>query len=140
MQMIKPNNIDEYIDGFPKEVQKMLQQVRATIQKAAPEAKEAIKYGMPAFTLNGNLVFFAGYANHIGFYPIPTGIDAFKKELSVYKTGKGSVQFPLDKPMPFKLIARIVKYRVVQNAEKEMVKNISSRQQHVVKKKTGPSR
>lgn len=113
-------NIDEYIAGFPKDVQKMLKDIRATIKKAAPKAEEAIKYAMPTFVLHGNLVHFAGYKNHIGFYPAPMGIEAFKKELSVYEGGKGSVQFPLDKPMPLALIAKIVKYRVMMN--EEMVK------------------
>lgn len=112
------NNIDEYISNFPAEIQILLEQVRATIKKAAPEAKEAIKYGMPTFVLNGNLVHFAAFKNHIGFYPVPTGIEAFKKELSVYKGGKGSVKFPLDKPMPLDLIIKIVKFRVKENLEK----------------------
>lgn len=113
----KPTTIDEYIAGFPKDVQKILEQVRATIQKAAPEAKEAIKYAMPAFTLNGNLVFFAAFKNHIGFYALPSGNVAFKKELAAYKTGKGSIQFPIDKPMPLSLITKIVKYRIKENLE-----------------------
>lgn len=111
-------NIDEYIQGYPKDVQKILKEIRATIKKAAPGAEEAIKYAIPTFMLNGNLVFFAAYENHIGFYPAPTGAEAFKKELSVYKTGKGSVQFPIDKPMPLGLITKIVKFRVKENLEK----------------------
>ena len=118
MKDIQVNNIDEYISGFPKDVQKILQEVRSVIRKAAPQAAEAIKYRMPTFVLNGNLVHFAGYKNHIGFYPVPSGIEAFKKELSVYKGGKGSVQFPLDEPMPLALISRIVKFRVKKNLEK----------------------
>jgi uncharacterized protein YdhG (YjbR/CyaY superfamily) len=114
----QPKNIDEYIAGFPKEVQVILEEIRTTIRKAAPEAEEAIKYRMPTFTLKGNLVHFAAFKNHIGFYPIPTGIEAFKKELSQYKGGKGSVQFPLDKPIPLDLISRIVKFRVRENLEK----------------------
>jgi uncharacterized protein YdhG (YjbR/CyaY superfamily) len=114
----QPKNIDEYIAGFPKEVQVILEGIRTTIRKAAPEAEEAIKYRMPTFTLKGNLVHFAAFKNHIGFYPIPTGIEAFKKELSQYKGGKGSVQFPLDKPIPFDLINRIVKFRVRENLER----------------------
>lgn len=117
-----PANIDEYIASFPKAIQQLLQQVRNTIQKAAPDAKEAIKYAMPTFTLNGNLVHFAAFTNHIGFYPAPTGMDAFKKELSVYKTGKGSVQFPLDQPMPLALITKIVKLRVKEDEEKARLK------------------
>lgn len=111
-------DIDEYIAAFPKEIQKHLQQMRKTIQKAAPQAEETINYAMPTFILNGNLVHFAGYANHIGFYPTPSGIEAFKKELSVYKGAKGSVQFPLDKPLPLELVTKIVKFRVVENVEK----------------------
>lgn len=111
-------NIDDYIKSFPEEVQQLLVQVRATIKKAAPNATEDIKYGMPTFVLNGNLVHFAAFKNHIGFYPVPTGIEAFKMELSVYKTGKGSVQFPIDEPMPLKLIEKIVAFRVNENEAK----------------------
>ena len=119
MTTIKPNNIDEYIAGFPKDAQKILGQIRATIKKAAPGAEETISYAIPAFKLKGHyLVYFAGYKNHIGLYPAPRGNEAFKKELSVYKGGKGTVQFPLDKPMPLNLITRIVKFRVKENAEK----------------------
>lgn len=114
----KPKNIDEYIAGFPENVQHMLQQIRETIQKAAPKAEEAISYAMPTFKLNGNLIHFAGYKNHIGLYPAPQGIEAFKKELSAYKGAKGSVQFPLDQPMPLALITKIVKFRVAQSLEK----------------------
>ena len=115
-------NIDEYISGFPEEIQILLEQVRATIKQAAPEAEEAIKYAMPTFVLNGNLVHFAAFKNHIGFYPVPSGIEAFKKELSVYKGAKGSVQFPLDQPMPLELIAKIVKFRMNENLRKAKVK------------------
>lgn len=115
-------NIDEYIASFPKETQQLLELVRAAIQKAAPDATEAISYAIPTFKLNGNLVHFAAFANHIGFYPAPTGSEAFKKELFVYKTGKGSVQFPIDKPMPLDLITRIVKFRVKENLEKAKAK------------------
>ncbi len=110
--------IDQYIKGFPKEIQILLEQVRTTVRKAAPEAQETIKYAMPTFVLNGNLVHFAAFQNHIGFYPAPTGIDAFTEELSVYKGGKGSVQFPLDQPLPLDLITRIVKFRVKENQSK----------------------
>lgn len=116
--MLKPETTDDYIASFPEETQKVLQQVRATIKKAAPKAEEKISYGMPAFVLNGNLVYFAGYKNHIGFYALPSGHRAFQKELSKYKMGKGSVQFPLGEPMPLKLITQIVKFRVIENAEK----------------------
>ncbi|HET9431886.1 MAG TPA: DUF1801 domain-containing protein [Chitinophagaceae bacterium] len=112
-------SIDEYIAGFPKEIQKILEEVRATIKKAAPTAGETIKYAIPTFTLNGNLVHFAAFKNHIGFYPAPSGIEAFRKELSVYKGAKGSIQFPIDQPMPLDLISRIVKFRVKENSSKE---------------------
>ena len=118
MEAIKPKNIDEYIAAFPEDTQNLLQQIRETIKKAAPQAEETISYAMPTFKLNGNLVHFAAYKNHIGFYPVPSGIDAFKEELSVFKGAKGSVQFPIDQPMPLKLIADIVKYRVHENLEK----------------------
>jgi len=105
--------IDEYIETFPERVQRILEQMRQTIRKAAPEAVEAISYQMPTYKLNGkHLVYFAAFKNHIGFYPIPSGIKAFKKELSPYKQGKGSVQFPIDKPIPFDLVGKIAKYRV----------------------------
>ncbi len=118
----KTNNIDNYIAGFPKETQEILQQVRSAIRKAAPDAEETINYGIPTFTLNGNLVHFAGYKNHIGFYPTPSGIETFKKELSIYNGAKGSVQFPIDKPMPLALISKIVKFRVKENMEKANAK------------------
>ena len=105
--------IDEYIKTFPEDVQSILERMRQTIRKAAPEAVEAISYQMPTFKLNGkNLVFFAAFKNHIGFYPIPSGIKAFKKELSQYKGGKGSVQFPIDKPVPYDLVKKIVIFRM----------------------------
>ena len=122
MTSAKPSTIDEYIAGFPEEIQTVLEQVRATIRKAAPEATEAISYAIPTFKLNGNLVHFAAFKNHIGFYPAPTGIEAFKEEFSVYNQGKGSVQFPLDQPMPLDLITRIVQYRVAQNTAKTISK------------------
>ena len=110
--------IDSYIASFPEETRKLLQQVRITISNVAPEAKETISYGMPTFTLKGNLVHFAAFKNHIGFYPTPSGIEAFKKELSVYEGAKGSVQFPLAKPIPFDLISKIVEFRVNENLKK----------------------
>jgi uncharacterized protein YdhG (YjbR/CyaY superfamily) len=112
------NEIDKYISDFPKEVQVLLKQVRATIKQAAPESTEAIKYAMPTFVLNGNLVHFAAFKNHIGFYPTPSGIENFKDELSEYKTSKGAIQFPLDKPIPLELISKIVKFRVKENLNK----------------------
>lgn len=122
MNKNKPESTDEYIAGFPVEVQAILNEVRKTIKLAAPEATEKISYGMPAFVQDGNLVYFAAFTNHIGFYALPSGNEAFKKELSKYKTGKGSIQFPLDKPMPLKLITRIVKMRVRENKERAAVK------------------
>ena len=112
-------NTDDYIASFPLETQVILTEVRSTIQKAAPDAEESISYAMPTFKLNGKpLVYFAGYKNHIGFYATPTGHEAFEKELSVYKQGKGSVQFPINEPMPLDLIARITKFRVEENLKK----------------------
>lgn len=122
MATIQHQSIDEYIASFPKETQEILEQVRATIQKAAPEATEAIRYAIPTFILNGNLVHFAAFKNHIGFYAAPTGNEAFKEELSVYKGGKGSVQFPIDQPMPLELITRIVQFRVQENTGKALKK------------------
>ena len=117
--MKKANTVDEYIAGFPAEVQEMLRQIRAAIKVAAPEAVEAIAYGMPGYKLNGYpLVYFAGFRNHIGFYATPSGHEAFAEQLSKYKQGKGSVQFPLDEPMPLDLIGRIVKFRMEGNLAK----------------------
>ncbi len=112
-------NIDEYILTFPEETRLILEKIRSTIRKTAPEATEAIKYGMPTFVLNGNLVHFAAFKNHIGFYPAPSGIDAFIGELEVYRTGKGTIQFPIDKPIPFELITKVVKFRVEENLNKK---------------------
>jgi uncharacterized protein YdhG (YjbR/CyaY superfamily) len=117
-----PKDIGEYIAGFPRDVQALLEQIRMTIREAAPDAVEAIKYRMPTFTLKGNLVHFAAFKKHIGFYPAPRGIEAFKDELSVYEGAKGSVRFPLDKPIPFDLIRRIVKFRVEKDLERAEAK------------------
>ena len=109
-------SIDDYIAGFPPATRKALEQVRALIRVVAPDATEKISYAIPTFDLNGrHLVHFAGFAKHIGFYPIPSGIEAFREELAAYKQGRGSVQFPLDKPMPLDLIRRIVEYRAAEN-------------------------
>lgn len=113
-----PENIDEYIEGFPTKVQKILQKIRKTIQKAAPDAEEAISYAIPTFKLNGNLIHFAAYEHHIGLYPRPRGVKEFEKEIAQYEGGKGTLRFPLDEPIPYDLIARIVKYRVQKNLEK----------------------
>ena len=113
------NTIDEYIKTFPKEIQDDLESLRKTIHETAPTATEAISYQMPTFKLNGNLVHFAAFKKHIGFFPAPSGIDAFEKELKIYRTGKGTLQFPLDKPIPMELIVKIVKYRVSENEKKK---------------------
>ncbi len=113
-----PRNIDEYVAGFSTDVQAILEKIRTTVRKAAPRAEEKISYRIPTFTLKGNLVHFAAFRKHIGFYPTPTGIEKFKYELSVYKGAKGSVQFPLDRPIPYALIGRIVKFRVRENLER----------------------
>ena len=115
-------SIDEYIATFPKETQRILKEMRATIKAAAPEAEEKISYQMPTFFLKGNLVHFAAFKNHIGFYPTPSGVEAFKDELSVYEGAKGSVQFPIEKPMPLKLITKIVKFRVAENLKNAELK------------------
>src|SRR5450759_1247183 len=113
------DSIDEYIAGFPPETQKVLEELRALIKASAPGAIEKISYAMPTFDLNGHhLVHFAGYAKHIGFYPEPSGIEAFKEELKPYKSGKGSAQFPLGKPIPMDLIRRIIEFRVEENTRK----------------------
>ncbi len=121
------NSIDEYIATFPKDIQKILQELRATIKAAAPDAEEKISYQMPTFFLNGNLVHFAAFKKHIGFYPTPSGIEAFQKELSVYDGAKGSVQFPIDEPMPLKLISRIVKFRAAENIKKAKIKSVTKK-------------
>ncbi len=118
-----PKNIDEYIAGFPNNVQEILERIRMTIRKAAPGAEETISYQIPTFTLKGKyLVYFAAYKKHIGLYPAPRGVQKFKKELSAYEGGKGTVRFPFDKPIPFGLISRIVKFRVKQNLERAEAK------------------
>ena len=109
------NSIDEYIATFPDKVQKILEELRAVIKASAPEAVEKISYQMPAFALNGNLVNFAAYKNHIGFYPTSGGIQAFAQELSIYEGAKGSIRFPIDQPLPLELISKIVKFRVAEN-------------------------
>ena len=120
MQTNQPTaqTIDGYIAGFPPDVQAILEKIRATIRKEAPDATEAIKYGMPTFVLNGNLIHFAAFTHHIGLYPTPSGIETFKRELAGYESAKGSVQFPLDAPMPYDLITKITKFRVKENRER----------------------
>jgi uncharacterized protein YdhG (YjbR/CyaY superfamily) len=109
--------VDEYIGSFPKSIQDVLEKLRRTIQNAAPEAEEVISYQIPTYKLNGSLVHFAAFKNHIGFYPTPSAIKVFKKELSRYETAKGSVKFPMDKPIPFDLVRKIVEYRMKENLE-----------------------
>jgi len=109
---VPAGNIDEYIAGFPKEVQAILARIRHTIHQAAPAAQEKIAHGIPTFTLKGNLVHFGAFQKHVGFYPTSSGIEKFQLELSAYKSARGSVQFPLDQPVPYALIAKIVKFRV----------------------------
>ena len=116
------STIDQYIKGSPREVQPLLKQVCATIQKAAPDAVEAMKYGMPTFVYCGNLVHVAAWKNHIGLYPAPSAIKFFSKELAIYQTSKGAIQFPIDKPMPLRLITQIVKYRVNENLDQALMK------------------
>lgn len=113
-----PNSIDDHISLFPPDIQRLLQQVRETIKAVATEATETISYGIPTFQYHGNLVHFSGYAHHIGFYPGSSSIREFASELSAYKTSKGTVQFPLDKPIPFDLIRRITEFRLMENLKK----------------------
>ena len=107
--------VDAYIADFPKNIRDILEKLRKIIREAAPQAKETINYGIPTFTLNGNLVHYAAFKKHIGFYPTPSGINAFKKDLEPYEVSKGTVKFPFDKPIPYKLVSKIVKYRVKEN-------------------------
>lgn len=117
-QTMRSEEIDAYIEGFPESVRGLLEEVRETIRAAAPDAREKISYAVPTFDLHGNLVHFAAFERHIGFYPTPSGVAEFDEALSPYKQGKGSVQFPLDQPMPLELIARIVRFRVNENLKK----------------------
>lgn len=110
--------IDDYIKKFPEDIQQLLNQIRATIRKTAPQATEKISYGIPTYHYNGNLVHFAAFKNHIGFFPTPSAIEAFQKQLKPYKTSKGTIQLPLTDPLPLKLIDRIVKFRLKENARK----------------------
>lgn len=122
----KVNTVDEYIQLFPDTISKMLKEIRSTILKTCPEAEESISYGMPAYKYHGALVYFAAFKNHVGFYATPTGHQAFEKELSKYKQGKGSVQFPIDEAMPLKLIKEIVKFRMKENIEKATQKKVKN--------------
>ena len=118
-----PTTTDEYIAQFPDDVQQRLVKIRAVIKESAPEAEEKISYQMPTYYLQGNLVHFAAYKNHIGFYPAPSGVLAFKDELSQYETSKGAIQFPLDKPIPLDLITKITTYRVAENLKRAEAKS-----------------
>ena len=120
--MIKPENVDAYIESFPPETQKLLQHMRTIITKAAPYALEVISYGMPAFKTESMLVYFAAHTKHIGFYPTGSAIEKCKTELSKYKSAKGSVQFPFDQPLPLDLIANLVRFRLKENMEKAAAK------------------
>lgn len=122
---VTSQTIDDYIAGFPPEVQAILQQIRATIHDTAPEATEAISYQMPTFKLRGNLVHFGAFKHHIGFYPTPSGTDHFQAQLAPYKHAKGSIQFPLDEPIPYDLIREIVQYRVGENEARAIAKGKS---------------
>lgn len=122
MMQNAPTTIDAYIADFSPDIQQKLEQMRATIQEAAPEAKEAMKYAIPTFVLHGNLVHFAAFTHHIGFYATPTANEAFAKDLAPYKMGKGSIQFPINEPLPLELVKKIVLYRVRQNTEKAALK------------------
>jgi len=117
-----PMTIDEYIADFPPDIQEILEKIRLIIREAAPDAEETIKYRMPTFTLKGNLVHFAAFKKHIGFYPTPTGTEKFSNEISVFQGAKGSIRFPLDKPIPYDLIRRIVGFRVKENLDKAAAK------------------
>ena len=123
--MLKPQNVAQYIAGFPPDIQEKLNAVRSTIKKAAPNAEEVISYNMPAYKLNGMLLWFAAHSKHIGIYPRVSGIEAFKKELSIYKSAKGSVQFPHNQKLPLALIAKIVRFRVNENTAKAKAKKKS---------------
>jgi len=127
MEATKFKTVQEYLSAQPGAVKALLQQMRSTIKEAAPGAEEVISYNMPAFKLDGMLVWYAAFKNHIGFYPRPSGLEAFKKDIAVYKSSKGAVQFPMDQPLPLALVTKIVKYRVKENKEEAAAK--------VVKKK-----
>jgi uncharacterized protein YdhG (YjbR/CyaY superfamily) len=127
MKAANASDPSHYIASFPAHTQKLLKQLRSAIKKAAPKAEEVISYRMPAFRLNGILVWYAGYKAHIGFYPCASSIKAFKEELKPYKTSKGAIQFPLDKPIPLKLVERIVKFRVQENQEKQRMKGVKNK-------------
>lgn len=117
-----PQTIDEYIAGYPPDIQQILEKIRTTIREAAPDAEETISYQIPTFKLEGNLVHFAAFKKHIGFYPAPSGIEQFDEQLSKYKRAKGSIRFPLDEAIPYHLISEIVRFRVRENLERAEAK------------------
>lgn len=131
----KLKSVDDYIDALPQPAKKLMQQMRATIKKAAPKAEEVISYSMPAFKLNGMLVWYAAFKTHIGFYPRVSGIETFKKDIEKYKWAKGSVQFPMDKPLPLALVTKIVKFRVKENMVKPALTKASGVKTEAKKKK-----
>lgn len=137
MKTRAPENIDEYIDGFPSKVQKILRKIRKTIQKAAPDAEEAISYAIPTFKLNGNLVHFAAFQNHVGLYPAPRGVKEFQDDMERYEGGKGTARFPLEEPIPYALITRIVEFRVGKQLEKGAK---SKKRSGSTKKRTGSAK
>lgn len=126
-ECVSHKNIDDYIASFPPDIQAILEKIRTTVRKAAPDAEESITYRIPTFALKGNLVHFGAFKKHIGFYPTPSGIEKFKDELAVYEHAKGSVKFPLDQPIPYNLIAKIVKFRVKENLTNAKEKRNRSR-------------
>ncbi len=125
--MVKPENVDVYIESFPPEIRLLLQQIRETIKEAAPQATEVISYGMPAFKTESMLVYFAAHTKHIGFYPFGSAIEKYKKELSGYKSAKGSVQFPFGQQLPLALVTNIIKFRAKENMEKAAVKKLKKK-------------
>lgn len=141
MKRAAAKNIDEYIESFPDNVQKVLQKIRKTIRKAAPHAEETISYAIPTFKLNGNLIYFAGYQNHVSVYPRPRGVKEFEKDLAQYEGGKGTIRFPLDAVIPYELIARVTTYRVQQNTEQAKAKSAGKKStKKAAKKKAGKKR
>jgi len=129
-------NVDDYIQRYPADVQPMLRKIRQTIRKTAPKAEEVISYQIPGYKQNGTLIFFAAYKNHIAVYPAPRGNEAFKKELAAYKGGKGTVQFPIDQPIPYDLITRITKFRLKENEERAAAKTKTIKKANVKGKAT----
>ena len=128
-----PESVDEYILNYPADIQKKITEIRSVIKKAAPDAVEKVSYGMPAYTFKGMLLYYAAHTNHIGFYPTPSAIEAFRKELSAYKPSRGTIHFPLDKPLPIKLIKDITAFRVQENIFKEELKAQKKKSKRIIK-------